>query len=267
MSLSRGRDQAGTPTTTAQSWGRGAAGPPPRALGGSPPATAQAPTPHGPTLGNQGPHTNLPGQHGLHGGMAGAWKPSERRGAWAVPQQPPPPRPFPQPQSSLAYRTPPVPTGRGGAGPTSQGTASRGHRCLPHPDPRRLGWEPAGNGAAERRRVGSIWGAQAAGPQLWASPAPAAGIARALLHRASRLGLGSTLPALSSHMHLSFTLALTGARSARQLFLITRHAWYSRFNTHSRPATRTQWGPRGASSSRQGASERRCPQPSRLTGS
>lgn len=210
------------PTTTAQSWGRGATGPHPQPSGEP---TGASPEQHvaQPHLGKPGsPHKHAPwvptafqGSRGSHGRAGRSLEALERvqhalraRGApKGQGSQPPPPGPFPQPQSAHVYQAPPVPTGRGGAGSDIKGL-SHNHRCLPHPDPQWPGRDSLlAAETAEHRWVGPIWGAQAAGPQLWTSSPGTQLASPGLCPQGKQAeGWAAPPPALSSHLHPSFTL-------------------------------------------------------------
>ena len=179
---------------------------------------ARSSTSYSPALGNQGPHTNalpecpqLPGQQGLPRRVGWSQKPWRGSGTRSEhggrASQPPPLGPFPQPQSSHVYQAPPLPTGRGGAGSDIRGPPHN-HRCLPHPDPQRPSRDSLmAAETAEHRWVGPIWGTQAAGPQLWTSSPGTQLASPGLCPQGKQAeGWAAPLPALSSHLHPSFTL-------------------------------------------------------------
>lgn len=204
-----GRRPGWDPMTTAQSWGREAAGPPPRALEEAHRRQPRAAHRTAPPWETRVPTQTFPGQHGL------PWrdgKSLEALRAQGAPKgrgsQPPPPRPFPQPQSSLAYRTPPVPTGRGGAGSDISGDRHAAIGVFPTQTPD--GW--AGRACWQLRpQSAGGWGLSGAHRQRGPSSGPVA-LAPGWHRQGSAPqgeqagGWAAPLPALSSHMHLSFTL-------------------------------------------------------------
>ena len=85
---------------------------------------------------------------------------------------------------------------------------SHNHWCLPHPDPQWPGRDSLlAAETAEHRWVGPIWGAQAAGPQLWTSSPGTQLASPGLCPQGKQAeGWAAPPPALSSHLHPSFTL-------------------------------------------------------------
>ena len=211
------------PTTTAQSWGRGATGPHPQPSGEP---TGASPEQHvaQPHLGKPGsPHKHAPwvptafqGSRGSHGRAGRSLEALERvrhalraRGApKGQGSQPPPPGPFPQPQSAHVYQALPVPTGRGGAGSDIKGLShspppSRGCHTTIGVFPTQTRNGPAGTACWQLRPQSTGgWGLSGAHRQRGPSSGPAALAPswhrQGSAHRASRLRAGQhpLLPSL-----------------------------------------------------------------------
>lgn len=200
-----GRRSGWDPMTTAQSWGRGAAEPSRKPTGDSPEQHVARPR-----LGKPGsPHKPFQGSMGSHGRDGRSLEALRAQGApKGRGSQPPPPRPFPQPQSSLAYRTPPVPMGRGGAGSDISGDHHVAIGVFPTQTPD--GW--AGT-ACWQLRPQSAGGRGLSGAHRQRGPSSGPVALAPGWHRQGSApqgeqagGWAAPLPALSSHLHPSFTL-------------------------------------------------------------
>lgn len=258
-----GRRSGWDPMTTAQSWGRGAAGPPPRALEEAHRRQPRAARRTAPPWETRVPTQTFPGQHGLPWeGWQEPGSPPSTGGAQGpgVPATTPATLPTAPELTSLPNTA--CPYGAWGCRLRHLRGPSRGHRCLPHPDPRRLGRDSLlAAEATERRRAGPIWGAQAAGPQLWAS-SPGTRLASPGLCPTGRAGwgLGSTPSCPLLPFAPKFHPATPSEHAARQLFLITRHLGTAAQHTFPPPATRDLSGDPGVSAPHdRAASETRVP--------